>query len=135
MTDDFGANWIVDSGTEWANHLGSDLTLSDGFAEPSGSSSVGTYSSAIRRFNRPQSPSKLTFTQTPVWGADRWEEIANVDPPGAGNGAPIFLPIANDDYYFFAQSGSSYHVWHSTCLLYTSPSPRDGLLSRMPSSA
>ena len=26
-----------------------------------------------------------------------------------------------------------YHSWH--CLLYTSPSPRDGLLSRMPSSA
>ena len=25
--------------------------------------------------------------------------------------------------------------WSSTCLLYTSPSPRDGLLSRMPSSA
>ena len=24
---------------------------------------------------------------------------------------------------------------HRTCLLYTSPSPRDGLLSRMPSSA
>ena len=26
-------------------------------------------------------------------------------------------------------------AWSSTCLLYTSPSPRDGLLSRMPSSA
>ena len=26
-------------------------------------------------------------------------------------------------------------VWSSCCLLYTSPSPRDGLLSRMPSSA
>ena len=25
--------------------------------------------------------------------------------------------------------------WAATCLLYTSPSPRDGLLSRMPSSA
>ena len=25
--------------------------------------------------------------------------------------------------------------WHGVCLLYTSPSPRDGLLSRMPSSA
>ena len=25
--------------------------------------------------------------------------------------------------------------WDSNCLLYTSPSPRDGLLSRMPSSA
>ena len=26
-------------------------------------------------------------------------------------------------------------AWIVTCLLYTSPSPRDGLLSRMPSSA
>ena len=26
-------------------------------------------------------------------------------------------------------------LYNSTCLLYTSPSPRDGLLSRMPSSA
>ena len=29
----------------------------------------------------------------------------------------------------------SYQHYHDTCLLYTSPSPRDGLLSRMPSSA
>ena len=28
-----------------------------------------------------------------------------------------------------------YHFYLNTCLLYTSPSPRDGLLSRMPSSA
>ena len=27
------------------------------------------------------------------------------------------------------------HGWYLACLLYTSPSPRDGLLSRMPSSA
>ena len=26
-------------------------------------------------------------------------------------------------------------AWEKACLLYTSPSPRDGLLSRMPSSA
>ena len=26
-------------------------------------------------------------------------------------------------------------IWFNACLLYTSPSPRDGLLSRMPSSA
>ena len=26
-------------------------------------------------------------------------------------------------------------AWEESCLLYTSPSPRDGLLSRMPSSA
>ena len=35
---------------------------------------------------------------------------------------------------FFVESGKMLvRVWH--CLLYTSPSPRDGLLSRMPSSA
>ena len=28
-----------------------------------------------------------------------------------------------------------HEVYHKPCLLYTSPSPRDGLLSRMPSSA
>ena len=33
-----------------------------------------------------------------------------------------------------ACSGSSFS-WINACLLYTSPSPRDGLLSRMPSSA
>ena len=33
------------------------------------------------------------------------------------------------------QSGKSLFARLFTCLLYTSPSPRDGLLSRMPSSA
>ena len=32
-------------------------------------------------------------------------------------------------------AGLGYNVMYSGCLLYTSPSPRDGLLSRMPSSA
>ena len=32
-------------------------------------------------------------------------------------------------------SWMSPHGWYYICLLYTSPSPRDGLLSRMPSSA
>ena len=34
-----------------------------------------------------------------------------------------------------AISAGGYHSLALTCLLYTSPSPRDGLLSRMPSSA
>ena len=29
----------------------------------------------------------------------------------------------------------TFMTWYTICLLYTSPSPRDGLLSRMPSSA
>ena len=32
-------------------------------------------------------------------------------------------------------SGIENTAWHSVCLLYTSPSPRDATLSRMPSSA
>ena len=39
----------------------------------------------------------------------------------------------NLDLRLRAASGA-YH-WFNVCLLYTSPSPRDGLLSRMPSSA
>ena len=34
-----------------------------------------------------------------------------------------------------AQEGARYNITANTCLLYTSPSPRDGSISRMPSSA
>ena len=37
--------------------------------------------------------------------------------------------------YFDAEEGVLRDEDGDTCLLYTSPSPRDGLLSRMPSSA
>ena len=40
------------------------------------------------------------------------------------------LPGCIDTQTHFREPGST-----DTCLLYTSPSPRDGLLSRMPSSA
>ena len=44
---------------------------------------------------------------------------------------------AQEDYEAVLASGGYLHgaVVVSNCLLYTSPSPRDGLLSRMPSSA
>ena len=42
----------------------------------------------------------------------------------------IVLKSQTDKYYLFICSGI-----HRVCLLYTSPSPRDRLLSRMPSSA
>ena len=37
--------------------------------------------------------------------------------------------------HFMAESADILTADHQNCLLYTSPSPRDGLLSRMPSSA
>ena len=46
------------------------------------------------------------------------------------NGKPIAEPWIDENISGVVES------WESgTCLLYTSPSPRDGLLSRMPSSA
>jgi alanyl-tRNA synthetase len=55
----------------------------------------------------------------------------------------IFKPLINKvveitgKEYFTDKRGASHRVIadHISCLLYTSPSPRDGLLSRMPSSA
>ena len=52
-----------------------------------------------------------------------------------------FLPKLNSELMKIAKTGiikkqnASRNVSRITCLLYTSPSPRDGLLSRMPSSA
>ena len=48
-------------------------------------------------------------------------EFKDVDAPG-GNIRDSFMMLPHKEH-------------HQTCLLYTSPSPRDGLLSRMPSSA
>ena len=61
----------------------------------------------------------------------------NINP--SGYGTSIFqgdLTIFNGGYIERSAAGSANNVGVlSHCLLYTSPSPRDGLLSRMPSSA
>ena len=51
--------------------------------------------------------------------------------------SPVFLP-PDEEYalIFLCPQSDKYEMWVSTiCLLYTSPSPRDRSLSRMPSSA
>ena len=44
-----------------------------------------------------------------------------------------FIKIGDIKKTFYENEKNIYHSYR--CLLYTSPSPRDGLLSRMPSSA
>ena len=48
-------------------------------------------------------------------------------PPGGSGGGDLAVQ--------FWAKGREDEAWYGACLLYTSPSPRDGLLSRMPSSA
>ena len=43
--------------------------------------------------------------------------------------------MLNDGVFFDGSSIAGWKAINESCLLYTSPSPRDGLLSRMPSSA
>ena len=49
------------------------------------------------------------------------------------NNLRINIPL--DKFKFLKIDLSKKQNWSNDCLLYTSPSPRDGLLSRMPSSA
>ena len=45
------------------------------------------------------------------------------------------LPINISNLSLMTKDGEKTRIGYKVCLLYTSPSPRDGLLSRMPSSA
>ena len=56
-----------------------------------------------------------------------------MDPDTGGFTLAYFTKFFSKSYYFDTLI-NSFKV-SITCLLYTSPSPRDGLLSRMPSSA
>ena len=49
--------------------------------------------------------------------------------------AQDFITTLQDEVLVHDGYLTTLNAWQTTCLLYTSPSPRDGLLSRMPSSA
>ena len=64
-----------------------------------------------------------------IWNGDKEKEKLKTEYFGVGD-----LEVSNNDKYLAYSldlKGSEYY----SCLLYTSPSPLDGLLSRMPSSA
>ena len=63
-------------------------------------------------------------------GAELFERTSKYE---SGCGWPSFFKGISNDAIKTEQDTS--HGMIRTCLLYTSPSPRDGLLSRMPSSA
>ena len=123
------------SGSNVTSTLNIDVTpVDDSFADASErvttaedaavSGSVLTGASSV---DGPVSVVNFTIGDT-TYVAGQTATIANIGTLVIGaNGAYTFTPDAN---YNGTVPTVSY-----TCLLYTSPSPRDGLLSRMPSSA
>ena len=68
---------------------------------------------------------------SPSFRREKFIEDGGPDGGDGGNGGSVILKSEKNlntliDYRY---------QQHHNCLLYTSPSPRDGLLSRMPSSA
>ena len=68
------------------------------------------------------------------YNGTNWVNVGNA---GFSSGEVSYTSLAfnpsGEPYVAYVDYGSSYKA--TVCLLYTSPSPRDGLLSRMPSSA
>ena len=62
-----------------------------------------------------------------------WKSLMGEDYDGGIDGQDLFTAacLCSEDYTNLRY----FESFNSFCLLYTSPSPRDGLLSRMPSSA
>ena len=60
-------------------------------------------------------------------------EIKNKNPET--NNIQAFEIFMTSKEYEFISSGDFHDKWFESCLLYTSPSPRDKRQSRMPSSA
>ena len=61
--------------------------------------------------------------------------VCLVGPEGFANAVPSMMEAWGERSPVIFITGSSSLKRQGSCLLYTSPSPRDGLLSRMPSSA
>ena len=49
--------------------------------------------------------------------------------------AAILKPYVSERTHWIVEKHGEFQMFYYACLLYTSPSPRDGLLARMPSSA
>ena len=80
--------------------------------------------------------STVTFTPIPISGIciDNTKKVAVYMPAMT---KMTYDPLCTAMFYEYNPNylGDSTIAEKLTCLLYTSPSPRDGLLSRMPSSA
>ena len=91
--------------------------------------SVDTGSMTLKFGDATNDTAKSAYISSEVFGAEIQDDGAQIDGSsgGSNNLAGVMVSYNTLD----KEDSDLFH----TCLLYTSPSPRDGLLSRMPSSA
>ena len=107
------------------------INLSDGYAPPADSTkfSLGDVVQHLRYGYR----GVIVDFDPSCKAPDHWYQ-SNQTQPDRNQAWYHVLVDGNQQVTYVAESNLSYDQ-SGLCLLYTSPSPRDGLLSRMPSSA
>ena len=108
------SHWVVDSQEQWTQSTSAskNLAFDRGLANPTGGQA--SFSSTIQSFEKKKRAGRITFTQSPAW--DNWTAVPSVGPKDASN-APIFLPIADGDYWYFGEfknQKKGYHAWRSS---------------------
>ncbi|MDF1659951.1 MAG: hypothetical protein P1U58_20215, partial [Verrucomicrobiales bacterium] len=109
-------DWVIDSQREWNDAKDSTEGLKAAKGLASLSNESGTFRSILRTFDKPKKAGTLTLTPSPYW--NNWTPIPSVGPKDASN-APVFLPVAPDDYWYFGTkqgAGKGYHAWRSSDL-------------------
>ena len=96
-----------------------------------GSSSTGSSGGRERKIH---GNSRFKFNKRGNYRS-RGTKIIRVTSPSTSDRPPTTAPRQKIYNHHHHRHGHLYQRPHKPCLLYTSPSPRDGLLSRMPSSA
>src|SRR5665647_3490330 len=149
MTEQVPANWHAGSigrhelrywdGGQWTQHVASrgrqeiDLPVSGPPVPPVSSSSVPTVNRAGKKVQREVRRAGVAAGARVGGGTLFTEPVLVVNQKAK-------LIEVNAEYVVYDQHGQQIGAVREVgqsiiCLLYTSPSPRDGLLSRMPSSA
>lgn len=107
-------DWVIDTAEQWEQAIqqSEGLKLSEGLATPT--QEKAQLKSKLKKFQQKRQAKSITFTQSAAW--DNWTPVPSVGPQGTRN-APVFLPVAPGDYWYFAEKQGGprgYHAWHST---------------------
>ncbi len=106
--------WVVDTGEQWkkAKASAENLRLGEGKAEPT--ADRARFVSVVKQYDQPRSAERIRFRQDGVW--KNWKPTKVGSPSGTRN-APVFLPVGDGNYWYFAEkqgAGPGYHAWHSS---------------------